>query len=305
MPAYSWTDSFYQMDPANPPDPDTPLTAVDLVAVDRRGDGWLDPGSRDTIDGTRFSDAWVGDTVTVRFPDGSEKEITGVTFYLVDGRRFFSPIDGSTLKDATFVSSTYVTSSGPVQNAQMEMVVCFAAGTMIAVPGGARPVERLRPGDLVETLDHGPRPVRWVGRRVVDGRGAYAPVRFDPGAIGNSRVLRVSPQHRMLVAGWRVELHFAETEVLVPAKHLVNGDTIRIEPCDAVEYVHLCFDRHEILRAEGALAESFLPGEQVLTQGGATLREILAIFPELAGRRGRGWRPARPVLGGREARLVA
>ncbi|MBL4556858.1 MAG: Hint domain-containing protein [Rhodobacteraceae bacterium] len=42
------------------------------------------------------------------------------------------------------------------------MPVCFVAGTLIATPAGAVPVEGLRPGDLVETWDQGAQPVRWV-----------------------------------------------------------------------------------------------------------------------------------------------
>lgn len=36
----------------------------------------------------------------------------------------------------------------------VEMIVCFCAGTRIATPDGPRPVEALRPGDLVSTM-HG------------------------------------------------------------------------------------------------------------------------------------------------------
>ncbi|WGH79017.1 Hint domain-containing protein [Jannaschia sp. GRR-S6-38] len=40
-------------------------------------------------------------------------------------------------------------------------VACFVAGTLIATPAGPRPVETLRPGDPVSTLDRGRR--RWSG----------------------------------------------------------------------------------------------------------------------------------------------
>ncbi len=42
-------------------------------------------------------------------------------------------------------------------------VMCFASGTMIEAEQGAVLVEDLRPGDLVQTLDHGLQPLRWVG----------------------------------------------------------------------------------------------------------------------------------------------
>ena len=71
--------------------------------------------------------------------------------------------------------------------------VCFAAGTRILTPRGEVEVERIAPGDLVLTRDHGLRPVRWTGSRRVDGRGAMAPVRIEAGALGNARALRVSP----------------------------------------------------------------------------------------------------------------
>jgi len=38
----------------------------------------------------------------------------------------------------------------------------YAPGSLIETPGGARRVDTLTPGDLVETLDAGPRPVRWI-----------------------------------------------------------------------------------------------------------------------------------------------
>ena len=39
------------------------------------------------------------------------------------------------------------------------------------------------------------------------------PVEFAPGAIGNARPLRVSPQHRILLNDWRAQVFFGEDEV--------------------------------------------------------------------------------------------
>lgn len=161
-------------------------------------------------------------------------------------------------------------------------VPCFAAGTLIEAEDGARPIETLRPGDRVRTLDRGLQPVRWVGNREVSGRGSMAPIEIKAGALGNLRNLRVSPQHRMLIGDWRTELYFGKAQVLVPAVHLVNGTTIRQVPCHTVRYVHLAFDHHEVIWAEGAPSESLhLGGMALQSMSRAARDEIEALFPEL------------------------
>lgn len=184
-----------------------------------------------------------------------------------------------------------------------QFMTCFAAGTRIATPRGEVPVEDLAPGDLVLTADGGARPLIWVGRAEVAGRGAFAPIRIARGVLGNRRPLRVSAQHRMLLAGWRAELMFGEAEVLAAACHLVDDVRILPVPCDRITYHHLLFDRHEIIFAEGSPTESFFPGAATMAQGDAALRaEMLALFPDLAGQGGAFAQTARRVLRGAEAR---
>ncbi len=185
-----------------------------------------------------------------------------------------------------------------------DQFVCFADGTRIETPDGPVPIETLRPGMLVTTVDHGPRPIIWTGCRTVPGTGPMAPVLIRKGALGNSANIRVSPQHRILVAGWRAELMFGEAEVLVPALHLVNGTTIIRSPCATVTYTHLLFDRHEIILSDGLASESFHPGTVALDRLGHAVRdEILTIFPELLGATGHA-RTARRCLSAREARVL-
>jgi len=181
---------------------------------------------------------------------------------------------------------------------------CFTAGTRIATPGGPRAIEDLRVGDRVSTADHGAQVIRWIGARQVAGTGAFAPIRFDTGAIGNQRPLRVSPQHRMLISGWRAEILFGQSEVLVAAKHLVNDRAIRPDPCATVTYLHMIFDRHEVVFAEGVPTESLHLG--TVAMGGldrAARAEVLSLFPELD--RGSGTVMARQCLTGWEGRLIA
>lgn len=187
-----------------------------------------------------------------------------------------------------------------------DFVVCFATGTRIETATGPCPVERLRPGDLVRTRDHGLQPVRWIGGRTVEGTGKLAPVRIGAGALGPHDTVLVSPQHKVLVTGWRAELFFGKPEVLVAARHLVDGHRIRRAPRPMVGYWHVLLDQHEILWANGLAAESLLPAPYTLASlDEETRAELLAIFPDMAGMWGLGaWQTARPVLSRREAHML-
>jgi hypothetical protein len=137
--------------------------------------------------------------------------------------------------------------------------VFFTRGTRITKATGAQvPVEALMPGDMVLTRDDGPQPVRWIGHATMRASGDFAPVRIKAGALNNAGDLLVSPDHRLFVYQRDDALGAGRHEVLVRARHLVNGDTVRIETGGHVDYVQLLFDRHQIIYAEGIGAETLL-----------------------------------------------
>ncbi len=188
---------------------------------------------------------------------------------------------------------------------------CFVAGTLIETPAGPVPVETLAAGDIVNTMDHGPQPLRDVGQArfpapVLDSDPRFRPVlvrrdAFGPGCPAHDTHL--SQQHRVLIAGWRTELFFGEPNVLVPIKKLVNGRTILIDDSfGAVTYVHLLFDRHEIVWGDGLPSESFHPG--IATEPCATRDELSLMFPEVLGAASHA-RAARPCIQDRRARVLA
>ncbi|MDR7126168.1 Hint domain-containing protein [Pseudotabrizicola sp. 4114] len=185
-------------------------------------------------------------------------------------------------------------------------IPCFVAGTMILTDKGECPVESLQPGDLVITKDDGPQPLRWIGRRQVPATGSLAPIEIRAGTFGNHRRLLVSPQHRVLVHDSLAELLFGDTEVLVAAKDLVNGRSVRVIEGGEVEYVHLLFDRHQIVSSEGLATESFLPGPQSTQMFEVgIIDEICTLFPALDPRTGDGYSPAvRRTLRPYEAQLL-
>ena len=185
-------------------------------------------------------------------------------------------------------------------------VPCFVAGTRILTARGEMPVERLLPGDLVMTLDEGLQPLRWIGQRTVLAAGTMAPVRLNAGTFGRHRTLWLSPQHRVLVRDPRAELLFGEAEVLVAAQDLVNGTSVRQVPGGEVTYVHLLFDRHQVISSEGLATESFQPGPVILAaMEDAERAEIARLFPALAqGPVPGSIRAARRILRRHEAQVL-
>ena len=175
--------------------------------------------------------------------------------------------------------------SNDINELTLASLICFAAGTLIETLEGPRAIETLREGDLVATLDAGPQPILWIGGSETEGFGAHAPVCIGRGVIGNLRDLWVSQNHRVVVRGAQAELLFGEPEVLVAAKHLVDGRRVRIVPRRKVTYWHFLLDAHQIVFAEACATESLYPGQESLKAVSDGERdEIVALFPELAER---------------------
>ena len=190
---------------------------------------------------------------------------------------------------------------------EIEDVICFTPGTRILTPAGERPIETLRPGDMVITRDDGPQPIRWIGSRRGPGTGKNAPIRIDAGGPFHAqRPLLVSPQHRVLVEGYRAQLIWGEEEVLVAAAHLVDDLNVRIAPQDTVTYIHMVFDRHQVVYAEGAAVESLHLGEAGLNALGEIGRaDLFAACPEFSADATAFGPTARICARGFEARLLA
>jgi Ca2+-binding RTX toxin-like protein len=190
---------------------------------------------------------------------------------------------------------------------EIEDVICFTPGTMILTPTGERPVETLQIGDAVITRDDGPQPIRWIGSRMAAARGKNAPVRIDTGGrFAPRRPLLLSPQHRLLVDGYTAQLIWGEDEVLVAAKHLTDDRFVRTAPQAAVTYIHVVFDRHQVVYAEGVAVESLHIGEEglkALSRAGRA--ELFARCPEFRSDPSAFGPTARLCARGFEARLLA
>ncbi|EAQ25377.1 MULTISPECIES: Hint domain-containing protein [unclassified Roseovarius] len=238
-----------------------------------------------------------GDTVTLNSGQQIQLNADGTIEVIGDG-------------DTEVFNFTYEVQSSTGQTdvgfVTVNSVPCFVVGTSIRTPDGEVSVETLRPGDLVITQDEGPQPLRWIGRRRVAAEGAFAPIRIAANTFGRHRELLLSPLHRVLIRDSLAELLFGEREVLIAARDLVNDRSVRRVEGGMVDYVHILFDRHQVVFSEGLATESFLPGPQTTQSFEAEIiAEICALFPEIDPDTGVGYSAAaRRTLKSYEARLL-
>ena len=226
----------------------------------------------------------------------------------VNGESTFSVTTGGDVTgDDGSLSLTELNAANPDQ------VICFAQGTPITTITGDVRIEDLRVGDRVLTHENGFQPIRWIGSTTVTVNALtddLAPILIAAHAMGPgqpAQPIKVSPAHRILWTGARAELLFGEPEVLVAAKHLVNGHTIRRDAdCAHITYWHFLCDRHEVVFSAGLKSESFFPATYGLsTMSLDTRRELMRLFPELATfSPANTVRTARPVLRGYETKVL-
>lgn len=248
------------------------------------------------IDGgaNKYFDSTVGYAATLTYTDGTTATITAVVLQSTDGSLYLAPeidanadqalLDAKPIRSITFTAGNGYSNTGMWYDRQIgdyKTPICFVAGTGILTPGGTVPVERLRPGHRVCTLDNGPQSIRWVGSvhftaGYLARHRASQPVRLPEGFLGARRPVPVSPQHGVLTGQDR----------LVRAKHFCGAPGMGVRVARGkrgVAYHHLLFDRHEILLADGLAAESCYPGREAIASLSARGRERLArVAPETA-----------------------
>ena len=139
--------------------------------------------------------------------------------------------------------------------ALVDVVACFAEGTLIDTADGPVAVEYLAVGAKVLRGHGGEAEVVWIGHRAVDiarhrDPDAIRPVRIAPHAFGQGqprRELRLSPDHAVYV-----------DNMLIPIRRLINGGSVRQTDTRSVVYYHVEVKQHDILLAEGLPTESYL-----------------------------------------------
>lgn len=199
---------------------------------------------------------------TCRFMDDEAYQLD-IVLLSIAGQLYALPLSPMKLR----TPYTLLRSELPLTGPRLGDLLClsFGRGTRITLADGEQAaIETLVPGDLVLTRDHGPRPLRWIGQATIRAIGSHAPVIITAETLGNAADLAISQQHRMFV--YHREGAFDKAELLVQARHLVNGDSIFVREGSFMDYFALVFDEHEIIYAEGIPVESLMVTEATLAR---------------------------------------
>ncbi len=181
--------------------------------------------------------------------------------------------------------------AAPEEDAPRSGLVCFTPGIRIATARGHVPVEQIAVGDLLQTADNGFQPVVWIGRRDLDAADLarspqLKPILIQPGSmLGNRVALRVSPEHRFLLAGGQLGEMGKAGEAFIRAKLLPYLPQSRVRSAKGarhVTYIHIMTEHHEVVFAEGIRTETFWPGPEALRAlEPQAFSQLVALFPEL------------------------
>lgn len=186
-----------------------------------------------------------------------------------------------------------ITRVAPAMRAFEHAVSALRQGTLLMTPMGPRAIEDLMPGDMVETEEHGPDRVLWIGAMSVlpqsgSLEGEDAPLTrinadsFGIGRPGPDLVLgrgaRLLHRSASCVDLFGVEAAFA------PATAFIDGETmVGLRPQSPVRVYHLAFAKHRVIRANGVEIESFHPGNFAqLRMERDLLGYYLSLFPHIS-----------------------
>lgn len=206
-----------------------------------------------------------GDTIVL---DGFAANTADVTYVSGSGLELTDGTSTITLDIAgSYTTADFVVTDPPGSTtiAAAPSIPCYLAGTLIETGNGPVPVETLKAGDHVRTLDGLLKPVKWIGwRRIEAGRHPrhdhLRPVFIAAGALGDGlpgRDLIVSFGHavyfdRHLVPG------LDEGGCLIPAHVLINGHSVHHVDIPDFVYYHVELPSHDVIFAEGMPCETYL-----------------------------------------------
>jgi len=126
----------------------------------------------------------------------------------------------------------------------------LAIGTPLLTLDGDLPVEFILPGDRVVTRNGMRRVVQIEVTRVENARVVV----ISCNSMGLGRPadeMMVAPSQPILIHDWRAKALYGQTEALIPAARLCDGEFIRTEIVSEMRFVTLRFDEPEVIYAGG------------------------------------------------------
>jgi Hint domain len=239
------------------------------------------------IDGPNTPGLLLAGTTISGFVPGDMIDLTGVDYsapnsVFVNGSDQLQFTEGGNTYEiqlfGDFTGDTFhlaADNGGPGPGTEITETPCYCPGTLIRTPRGQKKIEKLKIGDKVMTAAGAARPIKWIGRRsyggrFVMGRKDILPVCIKAGALGDNvprRDLWISPNHALYLDG-----------MLIEAKDLINGvSVVQTDSAERVEYIHVELETHDVIIAEGALAESYIDDDnRLLFQNAHEYREKYA-----------------------------
>lgn len=167
---------------------------------------------------------------------------------------------------------------------------------MIMTIKGETSIENLRPGDRVLTRDSGFQPVAWVGARRFNPekeRPICLPRGFSADFATDRDVL-LSPRHRVLRLDGRSTACQQREETLVEAKNIAMAAPARLLSLYPSFYVHVLFEQHQVICADGVWVESLRPTKEMIDGLSVENHQtMVAQLPKIATLSGTDYKPAR------------
>ncbi|MGR1581840.1 Hint domain-containing protein [Thalassobius sp. S69A] len=168
----------------------------------------------------------------------------------------------------------------------------FGRGLLLSTSQGPCAIEDLQPGMLVETVEHGPLPVQWIGSmQIIPNVPADRPelsrlVRIMADRFGIGRPV----VDMILGPGARLLQGEGPDAIYVPAQDMVDGDGVfQLTPPAPTRVYHIALPQQATILAGGLQLESYHPGpHRAEMLGPEMLRLYLSLFPHVTNLSGFG-----------------
>ncbi|MEM8978454.1 MAG: Hint domain-containing protein [Pseudomonadota bacterium] len=166
-----------------------------------------------------------------------------------------------------------ITGLAPARPIFEDAFSALSHGSLLSTPQGPIAVEDIWPGDLVDTVDHGPLPLLWKGCMTLNPRqpsqaALTSPLtRLQADSLGISRPSRdliLGPSARLVYRSGDLQATIGHDKALISAAEQQDGEqAIGMNPISPVRVFHIAFEKHALVLVNGVEVESFHPGPQV------------------------------------------